>query len=137
MGQTQNKVNQAMEHNSRVVVEHDFNPCTGKAETGGSQEFQGQHGLQELVPGQTPKPQKNPVPPKKCNTRKTRAISRILWTMSKVALGPQLTVMGRVGFSGSEEPLQKGTGSRSLPSLPNILPVSMKEFHFILRNSGP
>ena len=61
MGQTQNKVNQAMQHKSRVVVEHDFNPCTGKAETGGSQEFRGQHGLQELVPGYTPKKQKYPV----------------------------------------------------------------------------
>ena len=80
-----------MEQESRVVVvevAHAFNPRTPEAGAGGSQKFRGQPGLQELVPGQTPKPQRNPVSKKKCNTRKTEAISRISWIMPKVALGP-------------------------------------------------
>ena len=38
-----------------------FNPSTREAEAGGSLEVRGQPDLQELVPGQAPKLQRNPV----------------------------------------------------------------------------
>ena len=43
----------------RAVVAHAFNFSTWEAEAGGS--VQDQPGLQELVPGQARKPQRNPV----------------------------------------------------------------------------
>ena len=46
---------------SRVVVAYAFNPNTWEAEAGGSLWVLGQPGLQELVPGQAPKLQRNPV----------------------------------------------------------------------------
>ena len=44
-----------------AVVAHAFNPSTREAETGGSLGVRGQLGLQELVPGQAPKIQRNTV----------------------------------------------------------------------------
>ena len=43
------------------MVVHAFNPSTQEAEAGGSLLLQGQPGLQELVPEQAPKLQRNPV----------------------------------------------------------------------------
>lgn len=48
-----------------AMVAHAFNPSTWEAEAG-------QPGLQELVPGQTPKLQRNPVSKTKTKQQKTQ-----------------------------------------------------------------
>ena len=45
----------------QAVVAHAFNLSTWEAEKGGSLLVWGQPGQKELVQGQTPKPQRNPV----------------------------------------------------------------------------
>ena len=46
---------------SRVVLAHAFNPSTREAEAGVSLWVRGLPGLQELVPGQAPKLQRNNI----------------------------------------------------------------------------
>ena len=50
-----------------AVVAHSFNTSTQEAEAGGSLCVRGQPGLQEVVPGQNPKLQRNPVSKTKQN----------------------------------------------------------------------
>ena len=57
---------------SRAVVAHAFNPSTQEAEAGGSLWVRDQPGLQELVQGQAPKPQRNPVSKNEKKKKKER-----------------------------------------------------------------
>ena len=48
-----------------------FNPSTWEAEAGGCLGVRGQPGLQELIPGQAPKLQRNPVSKNQTKKKKT------------------------------------------------------------------
>ena len=57
-----------------MVGAGNFNPRTQEGEAGGSLCVPGQSGLQELVPGQAPKIQRNPVSKNKKQTKKLKKI---------------------------------------------------------------
>ena len=59
------------------MVAHTFNPSTREAVAGGSLWVWGQSGLQELVPGQDPKLQRNPVLKNQKEKKKSKVFSML------------------------------------------------------------
>ena len=76
------------------MVAHAFNPSTPEAETGGSLGVRGQPGLQELVQGRAPKPQRTPVSKnKKTNKQKEQNNTHIETQNQNLGLYAQNKVM--------------------------------------------
>ena len=67
-----------LKKSSWAVVAHAFNPSTWEAKASRSLWVQGQPGLQQLVPGQAPKLQRNPVLKKTKQNKKIKTKSSLM-----------------------------------------------------------
>ena len=78
-----------------------FNPSTWEAEAGGCLGVRGQPGLQELIPGQAPKLQRNPVMKKKKNKKTKISPDTAVLTFNPSAqeVGTEGSLSSRPGWS--------------------------------------